>query len=162
MGKARIVSKELLWEEFEHQRPRVSVPREAWDAGWRAKGDYLRGVIEQSFSESVSTDEMLQALMDKNQNQKNELAKLHKHRARPIQGAKEPPDPMLRTVYATLLEVLAGQPPAALEAVAMQLADHLGEQYPYRRASVQVTVLCDDPLCCQVKGHAGPHDDLPF
>lgn len=22
--------------------------------------------------------------------------------------------------------------------------------------------LCDDPLCCQLKGHSGPHDDMPF
>jgi hypothetical protein len=163
MAKARIVSKETLWEEFTQRRLSAPDAREAWEAGWRAKGAYLRGVCEESFAVCVSTDDLLQALLDKNHNQKAELAKLHKHRARPIQGAKETPDPMLRTVYAALLEVLSGQPPATLEAVAMRLADHLGEPYPYHRlTSVEVIVLCDEPLCCQVKGHEGPHDDLPF
>lgn len=164
-------TKDQLWEEFEHAKPRVSVPRESWDAGWRARGEYLRGVLKESFSEDVSTDELLQSLIDKNENQKRELARLNGQREL-LEATQRAAGAALMRVqhYERALRQVMEHDGARAAGIARKAlySDTVTEAAPdvpegfNEVGPVEVVRLCDEPLCCQVKGHAGEHDDIPF
>lgn len=70
-------NKQQLWTQFE-QANKVSVPKECWDAGWIAKGEYLRAIIDEAHKEYVDTNELLQAYVNKAEDQRRTLANLHK------------------------------------------------------------------------------------